>query len=55
MNPEYPLQTSPGQYNEDVFEALDFVVAEAGAAGIRVVLSLTDQWRYRGGVGGECE
>jgi endo-1,4-beta-mannosidase len=36
-------------YNLDALLALDWVVAEAGAAGIQVVLSLTDNWKYYNG------
>lgn len=46
----HPLQQRPKVYSEDVFEALDYVLAEAGAAGLRVILSFVDTWRYRGGV-----
>nr|XP_004500999.1 mannan endo-1,4-beta-mannosidase 7-like [Cicer arietinum] len=35
-----PLQYSPGSYNEDMFQGLDFVIAEARRYGIKVVLSL---------------
>eukprot|EP00887_Chlorella_sp_A99_P008258 scaffold12.g8258.t1 len=39
----------PGEYDEDAFRALDFVLAEAGRAGIRVLLSFAacaelEQW-----------
>jgi hypothetical protein len=43
------VQVSPGVYNPDALLALDWVVAEAGAAGIQVVLSLTDNWKYYNG------
>lgn len=44
------LQVKPGVYSEDAFRALDYVVAEAGKAGLKVVLSLVDNWKYAGGV-----
>ena len=37
-------------YNEDMFQGLDFVIAEAGKAGLKVILSLVDNWKYHGGV-----
>lgn len=47
---EWVLQRSPGVYDEAALAALDFVVAEAGRAGVRLVLSLVDNWSYYGGV-----
>ena len=43
-------QERPGVYNEDMFQGLDFVIAEAGKAGLKVILSLVDNWKYHGGV-----
>ncbi|KAI3472866.1 hypothetical protein Pfo_031123 [Paulownia fortunei] len=43
------LQTSPGNYNEDVFRGLDFVVAEAKKNGIYLILSLVNNWPDFGG------
>jgi len=34
-----------GQYNEQVFKALDFVLSEAAKAGMRVIVALTDYWK----------
>ncbi|KAL9688949.1 hypothetical protein QQ045_033376 [Rhodiola kirilowii] len=45
----YSLQTSPGQYNENVFQGLDFVVAEASKYGIRLVMSLVNNYNDYGG------
>lgn len=45
-----PLQTAPGKYDEDVFRGLDTVIAEAERAGLRVILTFTDNWKYFGGV-----
>jgi mannan endo-1,4-beta-mannosidase len=36
------LQTSPGVYDEQVFQALDFVVSEANNYGLRLILSLVN-------------
>ncbi len=30
-DPNFPLQTAPGVYNEKVFKALDFVLVEVGS------------------------
>ncbi|CAL9119058.1 unnamed protein product [Musa textilis] len=53
-----PLQSSPGVYNENVFQvplstsvrvALDFVVSEAKNNGIRLILSLINNFKDYGG------
>ncbi|XP_012571490.1 mannan endo-1,4-beta-mannosidase 7-like [Cicer arietinum] len=44
-----PLQYSPGSYNEDMFQGLDFVIAEARRYGIKVVLSLVNNYENFGG------
>ncbi|KAJ1417201.1 Glycoside hydrolase, family 5 [Sesbania bispinosa] len=43
------LQISPGSYDEDVFKALDFVISEAGKYGVRLILSLVNNWNDYGG------
>ncbi|XP_050208677.1 mannan endo-1,4-beta-mannosidase 6 [Mercurialis annua] len=43
------LQKSPGDYDEDVFKALDFVVSEARKYKIRLILSLANNWNAYGG------
>ncbi|MCO5561257.1 hypothetical protein L7F22_014878 [Adiantum nelumboides] len=43
------LQTSPGIYDERVFQGLDFVLSEAKRIGIRLILSLCNNWREYGG------
>ena len=43
-------QTRPGEYDEEVFRGLDVVIAEAQRAGLRVILSFVDNWKYFGGV-----
>ncbi|KAF9688001.1 hypothetical protein SADUNF_Sadunf02G0151700 [Salix dunnii] len=45
-----PLQISPGIYNEDMFEGLDFVVAEARKHGIYLILSLVNNYKDYGGI-----
>ncbi|CAM8923583.1 unnamed protein product [Rhodiola kirilowii] len=45
----FSLQPNPGQYNENVFQGLDFVVAKAREYGIRLVMSLVDNYADLGG------
>ncbi|CAD7699737.1 unnamed protein product [Ostreobium quekettii] len=49
-DPKFPFQTGPGVYNEQAFQALDFVIAEARRSGIKLLLSLVDNWKYYNGV-----
>ncbi|XP_022132624.1 mannan endo-1,4-beta-mannosidase 7 [Momordica charantia] len=44
-----PLQYSPGSYNEQIFQGLDFVVAEARRFGIKLILSLVNNYENFGG------
>ncbi|GMH16195.1 hypothetical protein Nepgr_018036 [Nepenthes gracilis] len=44
-----PLQFSPGSYNEQMFQGLDFVISEARKYGIRLVLSLVNNYEDYGG------
>ncbi|PIN15772.1 Mannan endo-1,4-beta-mannosidase [Handroanthus impetiginosus] len=44
-----PLQYSPGSYNEQMFKGLDFVVAEARSYGIKLILSLANNYESFGG------
>ncbi|KAJ3704321.1 hypothetical protein LUZ61_008026 [Rhynchospora tenuis] len=43
------LQYSPGSYNEQTFKGLDFVVAEAGKYGVKLILSLVNNYDSFGG------
>lgn len=43
------LQISPGVYDEQVFQALDFVVSEANKYGIRLILTLANNYANFGG------
>ncbi|KAI4322677.1 hypothetical protein L6164_022347 [Bauhinia variegata] len=43
------LQTSPGRFNEQVFKALDHVIAEARQDGIRLLLCLVNNLQAYGG------
>lgn len=44
-----PLQYAPGSYNEQMFKGLDFVIAEARRYGIKLVLSLANNYESFGG------
>ncbi|KAG6486875.1 hypothetical protein ZIOFF_055456 [Zingiber officinale] len=44
-----PLQASPGVYNEDVFQGLDYVISEASKYKIRLILSLVNNFDSFGG------
>jgi len=41
---ELTFQPAPGTFDERAFRHLDYIVAEAGRRGIRVVLPLVDNW-----------
>ena len=43
-----PLQDGPGRYNEESWAALDRVLEEARRAGLKVILSFLDNWKYLG-------
>ncbi|XP_010484638.1 PREDICTED: mannan endo-1,4-beta-mannosidase 7-like [Camelina sativa] len=43
------LQSSPGSYNEDMFQGLDFAIAEARSHGIKVILSCANNYDSFGG------
>ncbi|KAF3440398.1 hypothetical protein FNV43_RR19255 [Rhamnella rubrinervis] len=43
------LQISPGVYNEALFQGLDFVISEARNHGIRLILSLSNNYHDYGG------
>lgn len=44
-----PLQYSPGSYNEQTFKGLDFVISEARRYGVRLILSLVNNYDSFGG------
>lgn len=44
-----PLQISPGVYNEHFFVGLDFVISEARKYGVRLILSLVNNYNDYGG------
>lgn len=44
-----PLQISPGSYNEQMFKGLDFVIGEARKYGIKLILSLVNNYDGFGG------
>ncbi|KAH9605520.1 hypothetical protein KSS87_023148 [Heliosperma pusillum] len=44
-----PLQYFPGSYNEQMFQGLDFVISEAKKYGIKLILSLVNNYEDYGG------
>lgn len=42
----YNLQVAPGKHNETFFRGLDAVIAEAGKHGLRLVVTLANNWAY---------
>lgn len=44
------LQPAPGEYDEAAFDLLDYVVAEAGDRGMRLILPLANNWGDYGGM-----
>lgn len=50
VQPNAVLQTAPGVYNNELLRGLDYAMDQARLRGIRVLLSLTDNWMYAGGV-----
>ncbi|KAK9861966.1 hypothetical protein WJX84_012076 [Apatococcus fuscideae] len=44
VHPDFPLQIAPGEYNEKAFKALDYILDEASKLGIRVIMTLGDNW-----------
>ena len=40
------VQDGPGRYNEEAWQALDRVLEEARRAGLKVILSFLDNWKY---------
>ncbi|KAI3762825.1 hypothetical protein L1987_53267 [Smallanthus sonchifolius] len=43
------LQSSPGVYNEKMFQGLDFVISEGGKFGVKLILSLVNNFNDYGG------
>lgn len=46
----HALQTRPGVFDEDILRGLDFVLAEAGKRGLKLILAMTDNWYPVGGI-----
>ena len=44
----YCWQEGPGQYDAAAWEALDRVLDLARASGLKVIISLLDNWKYNG-------
>lgn len=43
-------QTSPGEFNTDLLDGLDFLLFEAGKRDMKVILCLTNYWEWTGGL-----
>ena len=43
------LQTGPGEYNEDIWQGLDFLLAEMGKRNMKAVMVLGNFWTWSGG------
>ena len=50
VDPMYKVMKSPGKYDEAGLRAIDFMLQQAREKGVRVILSLVDNWKYYGGV-----
>jgi mannan endo-1,4-beta-mannosidase len=50
VDPMYKVMKSPGKYDESGLRAIDFMLNQARESGVRVILSLLDNWKYYGGV-----
>jgi len=46
---EPALQTTPGQFNEDVLKGLDFLLTEMGKRKMKAVIFLSNNWEWSGG------
>jgi mannan endo-1,4-beta-mannosidase len=46
----FPVQTGPGDVEYQSLLGLDYVITQAQAYGMKVLLSLADNWKYPGGV-----
>lgn len=44
VDSSFPLQEKPGKYNERAFKALDYILDEASKVGVRLILTMTDNW-----------
>ncbi|KAL3145865.1 hypothetical protein ABBQ38_015235 [Trebouxia sp. C0009 RCD-2024] len=44
VNSTLALQPEQGEYNEEAFRALDYIIARAGFYGIKLILTFGDEW-----------
>ena len=49
-DPDHVALKKGGKLDEDAMVALDYVLDEARRAGLKVIVSLLDNWKYQGGV-----
>jgi mannan endo-1,4-beta-mannosidase len=45
------LMDSPGQYNQSVFDGLDYLLDQMGQRGMKAVMVLNNYWQWSGGMG----
>eukprot|EP00884_Botryococcus_braunii_P013143 jgi/Botrbrau1/2182/Bobra.101_2s0018.2 len=54
-NVSFPLQISPGKYNERSFQGLDHVLDSAGRNNVKVLLTLADNWPSNMSISGTAD
>jgi|AntAceMinimDraft_1070359.scaffolds.fasta_scaffold80893_1 hypothetical protein len=47
----HAIQTSPGVWNEEILQGMDFILAQARKRGLKIIWALADNWYPVGGVG----
>ena len=43
-----------GQYNDQAWDALDFIISEAGNRGLRLVIAIADNWETDSNTDNKC-
>ena len=44
--PDFQLQTGPGEFNETIFQAFDYVISEASKRNLKLLIGLSSNWIY---------
>lgn len=47
---QYLYQPAPGEYNEEAFERMDYIIKRAGDYGLKLIIALTNYWEDFGGM-----
>ena len=50
MTPGFAMQTSPGHYQPNILEGMDWFMNEASIRGLKVTWVLVDNWHAVGGI-----